>query len=176
MSKRELSIGELAMQTGCKVQTIRYYEQIGLMPEPLRTEGNQRRYGQEHVSRLAFVRHSRELGFPLDAIRELLSLADVPDRSCAAADEIARRQLGAVERRMRQLAALKAELKRMITECAGGRIGECRVIEVLADNSHAHCLSSHHTLAGDPDASHPLSSSSDLRKNRKRVQEPVGHD
>lgn len=175
MSKRELSIGELAMQAGCKVQTIRYYEQIGMMPEPLRTGGNQRRYGQEHVSRLAFVRHSRELGFALEAIRELLSLADVPDRSCAAADEIARRQLAAVERRMKQLAALKAELKRMITECAGGKICECRVIEVLADRSHAHCLSDHHAHAGDPDAARPLPSSADRRKKRKRVQEPVGH-
>ena len=174
MSKHEFSIGELAMQTGCKVQTIRYYEQIGLMPDPLRTQGNQRRYGQEHASRLAFVRHSRELGFPLDSIRELLSLADVPDRSCAAADQIARRQLAAVERRMKQLAALKVELKRMITECAGGKICECRVIEVLADRSHAHCLSDHHGAAEEADALRALLPSSDLGKNRKRVQEPIG--
>lgn len=153
MPKQEFSIGQLAAQTGCKVQTIRYYEQIGLMPEPLRTEGNQRRYGQRHAARLAFVRHSRELGFPLDAIRELLGLADVPDRSCAAADAIARRQLEAVERRIKQLTALKAEFKRMIEQCRGGKICECRVIEVLADSSHAHCLKDRHQALEDPRSS-----------------------
>ncbi|MHB1216785.1 MAG: MerR family transcriptional regulator [Alphaproteobacteria bacterium] len=153
MPKQEFSIGQLAAQTGCKVQTIRYYEQIGLMPEPLRTEGNQRRYGRQHAARLAFVRHSRELGFPLDAIRELLSLADVPDRSCAAADAIARRQLEAVERRIKQLTALKAEFKRMIEQCRGGKICECRVIEVLADSSHAHCLNDRHQAVEDPRSS-----------------------
>jgi DNA-binding transcriptional MerR regulator len=147
MSKRELSIGELAVQTGCKVQTIRYYEQIGLMPEPVRTEGNQRRYGVQHLARLAFVRHSRELGFPLEAIRELLSLSDAPDQSCAAADEIARRQLRAVEGRMKRLKALQAELKRMVAQCSGGKISSCRVIEVLADSSHAHCLTDRHSPA-----------------------------
>ena len=93
MSEKDLTIGQLASQTGCKVQTIRYYEQIALMPEAARTAGNQRRYYRWHLERLAFIRHSRELGFPLDAIRELLSLADNPERSCEAADRIARRQL-----------------------------------------------------------------------------------
>lgn len=144
VSKPELSIGELAAQTGCKVQTIRYYEQVGLMPDPLRTEGNQRRYGAQHLARLAFIRHSRELGFPLEAIRELLSLSDRPDHSCASADEIARRQLRAVEGRIKRLKALQAELKRMVARCAGGKIAACRVIEVLADSSHAHCLTDRH--------------------------------
>lgn len=148
MSERELSIGELAMRTGCKVQTIRYYEQIGLMPEPLRTEGNQRRYGAQHLARLAFVRHSRELGFPLEAIRELLSLSDTPEQSCTAADEIARRQLRAVEGRIKRLKALQAELKRMVAQCSGGKVSSCRVIEVLADSSHAHCLTDRHGSAG----------------------------
>ncbi|MFZ5790661.1 MAG: MerR family transcriptional regulator [Pseudomonadota bacterium] len=147
MPKEKLSIGQLGAQTGCKVQTIRYYEQIGLMPAPVRTEGNQRRYGQQHMARLAFIRHSRELGFPLEAIRELLSLVDVPDRPCAAADAIARRQLEAVERRIKQLTALKAEFERMIAACSGGKICECRIIEVLADSSHAHCLSDRHDAA-----------------------------
>lgn len=149
MRAQEFSIGQLAAQTGSKVQTIRYYEQIGLMPEPLRSDGNQRRYGQQHMSRLAFIRHSRELGFPLDAIRELLSLADAPDRSCSAADAIAKRQLEQVERRIKQLTALRAEFKRMIAECSGGTICKCRVIEVLADSSHAHCLNDRHFAAED---------------------------
>ena len=149
MSAREFSIGQLAGQTGAKVQTIRYYEEIGLMPAPLRTAGNQRRYGAKHLTRLAFIRHSRELGFPLDAIRELLSLADLPDRSCAAADAIAQRQLEAVERRVRQLEALRHELRRMIGQCQGGKIGDCHVIEVLADSSHGHCFGHQHNQPED---------------------------
>lgn len=139
MSEKDLTIGQLASQTGCKVQTIRYYEQIALMPEAARTAGNQRRYYRWHLERLAFIRHSRELGFPLDAIRELLSLADNPERSCEAADRIARRQLEQVKTRILRLDALKAELERMIVQCRGGRIANCRVIEALA--SYASCES-----------------------------------
>jgi DNA-binding transcriptional MerR regulator len=76
-----LSIGILAKRTGTKVQTIRYYEQIGLMPKPGRSDGGQRRYGNDELDRLAFIRHSRELGFSLEAIRELLDLSDRPERS-----------------------------------------------------------------------------------------------
>ena len=139
-----LSIGTVAREAGCKVQTIRYYEQIGLMPAPVRTAGGQRRYGRRHVERLSFIRHSRELGFPLEAVRELLGLADTPQGSCREADAIARRHLRQVERRLARLQTLKAELERMIERCQGGRIGECRVIEVLADHSHGHCLSDDH--------------------------------
>ena len=126
-----LTIGELAARTGCKVQTIRYYEQIGLLPEALRTEGNQRRFGPSHLDRLAFIRHSRELGFPLETVRELLDLADDPERSCKAADRIAKRQLQQVESR---IARLEAELQRMIRQCRGSRIADCRIIEALASH------------------------------------------
>ena len=143
MAGDDLTIGRLAREGGCKVQTIRYYEQIGLMPEPARTEGNQRRYGPQHAQRLAFIRHARELGFPLEAVRELLSLSDDKDRSCAAADAIAKDHLVAVERRIARLNALKTELERMIEQCRGGSIADCRVIEVVADHSHGHCLTDH---------------------------------
>lgn len=142
-----LSIGELAERTSCKVQTIRYYEHVGLMPEPGRTAGNQRFYGQAHVDRLSFIRHSRELGFPLDAVRELLTLSDRPDQPCATADQIARAQLIEVEKRIRRLKALKAELKRMVEQCGQGQIAQCRVIEVLADHSHGKCLHADHGRA-----------------------------
>jgi DNA-binding transcriptional MerR regulator len=137
-------IGELARRTGCKVQTIRYYEQIGLMPEAARTLGNQRIYGPAHSDRLAFIRHSRELGFPLDAIRQLLTLADDPHQPCATADRIAQEQLAEVRNRIARLEALKIELERMVEQCRHGTIGHCRVIEVLADHSHAHCLHADH--------------------------------
>jgi DNA-binding transcriptional MerR regulator len=138
----EYSIGGLARVTGCKVQTIRYYEEIGLMPEPARTSGNQRRYHRRHVERLAFIRHSRQLGFPLEAIRGLLNLADNPRQPCQAADVIARAQLEDVKRRIAQLQALKGELERMIRQCRHGEISECRIIEVLSD--HSRCLVDDH--------------------------------
>lgn len=139
-----LSIGALARRTGTKVQTIRYYEKIGIMPEPGRTEGNQRRYGDAELDRLSFVRHARQLGFSLEAIRELLGLSDQPQRPCAEIDGIARRQLVRVEQRIARLEALKAELMRMIEECSGGTVGECRVLQVLRD--HEECLTEHQEI------------------------------
>jgi DNA-binding transcriptional MerR regulator len=133
----DLSIGELSRRAEVKVPTIRYYEQIGLMPETGRTEGKQRRYGRMAVARLAFIRHARELGFEVDAIRTLLSLQDDPDQSCARADEIAKARLVEVEKRIASLKALRKELRKMVEECACGRVGECRVIETLADRTHA---------------------------------------
>lgn len=136
-----LSIGQAAREAGCKVQTLRYYEDLGLLPKPLRTRGNQRVYGEPHLKRLAFIRHARELGFPLEAIRELLSLEERPEQSCAEADAIAGAHLAEVERKIKALTALRGELKRMVQSCRRGRIAECRVIEILADHSHAQCAS-----------------------------------
>jgi Cu(I)-responsive transcriptional regulator len=136
-----LTIGSLANKTGTKVQTIRYYEQIGLMPEPGRTEGGQRRYGDDELDRLAFIRHARQLGFSLEAIRELLDLSDHPHRPCLEADAIARRQLKQVEQRLARLEALRTELQRMVHECSGGQTADCRVLEVLRD--HSECLTDH---------------------------------
>jgi len=136
------TIGWLARQTGCKVQTIRYYEQIGLMPEPPRSDGNRRLYGPEFADRLNFIRHSRDLGFSLGTIRELLSLAENPDQPCAAADKLARAHLQDVNSRIARLSALKTELERMAQQCSGGKISECLVIEVLTD--HSKCVSGEH--------------------------------
>lgn len=139
-----LTIGNLAKRTGTKVQTIRYYEQIGLMPEPGRTGGGQRRYDEADLDRLSFIRHARQLGFTLEAIRELLDLSDHPDRPCHEADVIARRQLKQVEQRLARLEALRTELKRMVHECSGGRTADCRVLEVLRD--HSECLTDHDAI------------------------------
>ncbi len=137
-----LGIGELARRTGTKVQTIRYYEKIGLLPEPPRTSGNQRRYDRSRQQRLAFIRHARELGFSLDAIRTLLDLVDRPEQPCEKADAVAKARLAEVESRIVRLLALKEELERMVCECRGGRVAQCRVIEVLAD--HGRCLYADH--------------------------------
>ncbi|EBA14617.1 transcriptional regulator, MerR family protein [Roseobacter sp. SK209-2-6] len=139
-----LTIGSLAKRTGTKVQTIRYYETIGLMPEPERSAGGQRRYGQAGLDRLAFVRHARQLGFSLEAIRDLLNLADNPAQSCSEADSIARQQLKQVEDRIARLNALKVELERMICECGQNSVADCRVLEVLRD--HTECLTEHDSI------------------------------
>ncbi len=136
-----LTIGTLSKKTGTKVQTIRYYEQIGLLNEPGRSAGGQRRYFPHDLDRLAFIRHSRQLGFSLESIRELLDLSDQPARSCAEADVIARRHLLEVEKRIKRLHALKKELRRMVSECAGNNVSECKIIEVLRD--HSACLTDH---------------------------------
>ena len=136
------TIGKLGKAAGVKVPTIRYYEQIGLLPEAGRSAGNQRLYDLSALCRLAFIRHARDLGFTLEAIRDLLSLADDPDQPCAAADAIARAQLAEVDNRLARLAALRSELERMVAQCAGGRIAECRIIEALG--GHSRCATDHH--------------------------------
>ncbi len=88
-----LSIGELSRQTHVKVPTIRYYEQTGLLDAPARSQGNQRRYGREAAKRLSFIRHARDLGFDVAAIRELIDLSRDPDRPCADANRIASEHL-----------------------------------------------------------------------------------
>jgi DNA-binding transcriptional MerR regulator len=135
---RGVTIGEAARRSGVKAPTIRYYEQIGLAPAPPRSDGNRRHYEIADLRRLAFIRHARELGFEVEAIRALLRLQDHPEQSCAAADAIARARLTEVERRIDSLKALRAELERMISACGRGNVAECRVIETLADRSHAH--------------------------------------
>jgi DNA-binding transcriptional MerR regulator len=132
-----VTIGHLARATGCKIPTIRYYEQIGLLPAPHRSVGNQRRYGPEHVARLAFIWHSRGLGFSQAAVRELLELASHPDQSCEAVTGVAQAHLEDVKRRIGRLTALKTELERMINECRGDRVADCRIIETLAEPSHS---------------------------------------
>jgi len=137
VNSENVPIGEAARQSGVKVPTIRYYEQIGLLPAPPRSEGNRRQYDGGDLRRLAFIRHARELGFEIDAIRTLLTLQDQPGQSCAAADEIARARLVEVEQRIASLTALKAELRRMVASCSHGLVDQCRVIEILAD--HGQC-------------------------------------
>ena len=135
------SIGEMSRQTGVKIPTIRYYEQMGLLQASGRSAGNQRRYGDAGLERLSFIRHARQLGFDLDAIRPLLDLSDHPNRPCDEANVIAERHLADVSEKIAQLQALRKELARMTTECAGGQVSACKVIEVLHD--HSPCADGH---------------------------------
>ena len=143
MSER-FSIGEAAHRSGVKVPTIRYYEQIGLLAAPTRTDGNRRTYGDTELQRLAFIRHSRELGFGIDAIRTLLALQEDENQSCTSACAIAQDRLDEVEQRIRSLKALRNELTSMLRSGHHGRVAECRVIEVLAD--HGKCKYPNHKM------------------------------
>ena len=127
-----LSIGDLARATGTKVETIRYYERIGILPAPARTAGGQRAYAPDHLRRLAFVRRARDLGFGLDQARVLLDLADQPERDCAAVDAVARVHLAEVDRKLADLAALRRELADLVDRCSHGRVAECRIMEALS--------------------------------------------
>lgn len=135
------AIGELSTRTGVKIPTIRYYEQIGLVAAPPRSEGGQRRYGSTEVDRLNFIRHARELGFEVEDIRELLAMNERPQASCHQADSIAQAHLLEIDRRIASLQALRGELSRMIEECGHGRVCDCRIIEALAD--HSLCRTEH---------------------------------
>ena len=136
-----MKIGELSRATGTNIETIRYYERIGLLPAPDRTAANYRSYGDPHRARLTFVRHSRDLGFTIEEIRSLLDLSDDPGRDCSEADRIASRHLAQVEEKIAQLTLLREELTRIVGRCRGGIAADCRVIEALGD--HGHCESAH---------------------------------
>ncbi len=134
------SIGQLSKQTGVKIPTIRYYEQMGLIDAPERSEGNQSRYTNDGLSRLSFIRHSRDLGFSVEDIRGLLELSQHPEKPCDDAHNIAVQHLKDVQERIAKLRRLERELKR-ISKCDAGNVADCAVIETLAD--HELCETEH---------------------------------
>lgn len=137
-----MQIGALAERTGVKVETIRYYEQVELLPPPARTEGNQRRYDRSHLERLAFIKHARDLGFSVDGIRALLRLSDTPGMGCGDAHAIAAAHLADVRHKITRLRSLEIELERIATTCSGGvSASDCAIIEALAD--HSRCEAEH---------------------------------
>ena len=127
-----MKIGEMASATATNIETVRYYEKIGLLPLPARDAANYRSYGPEHLARLSFIRRARDLGFTLDQVRELLGLADHRDRSCAAVDAIATTHLTEIDRKIADLQALRGELGRLLGDCRQGTVAECLIIETLA--------------------------------------------
>lgn len=127
-----MQIGDLSRHAGVNIETIRYYERIGVLPLPARQENGRRSYTEADARRLGFVRHARELGFDLAAVRTLLALQERPEESCEEASRIAQAQLVEVESRIARLCALREELARMVSECGRGLVAECRVIEALA--------------------------------------------
>jgi DNA-binding transcriptional MerR regulator len=129
------AIGELSKRAGVKVPTIRYYEQMGLMPEPERSEGNQRRYSRAQLERLSFIRHARDLGFSIEAIRDLIALGGHPEEPCTTADRIAAEHLQEVRHKITQLQKLESELERIVSNCGNHTVEECYVLRSLSDHT-----------------------------------------
>ena len=125
-----ITIGALGKRTGVNVETVRYYERVGLLPEPHRTAAGYRQYGEEHVLRLRFIRRGRDLGFSVEAIRTLLRLAEHPNQPCADADHLAAGHLAEVEGRIADLERLRDSLRQLVT-CHGHSVAECRIIDAL---------------------------------------------
>jgi DNA-binding transcriptional MerR regulator len=127
----ELTIGQLGRTTDTKIETIRYYERIGLLPKPRRTTGNYRSYTAEHLQRLGFIRH-RELGFSIEDVRGLLKLAAHAERPCEEVDQLVARHLETTEQKIEALTRLRRELRDTLNSCRGGRIAECRILQALS--------------------------------------------
>ncbi len=126
-----LHIGDLARATKTKVVTIRYYEQAGLLPAPSRSDNNYRTYGNSDLERLAFIRRARDLGFSLEQIRSLLSLANDRSRSCTEVDRLARLHLEEIEHKVTDLVRLRAELRKTIGNCRDNTIANCRILKAF---------------------------------------------
>ena len=126
-----ISIGALSRRTGVKIETIRYYERIGLMRKPARSGGGYRLYSRDEAKRLAFMRRARELGFTLDEVRALLRLAEDRRRSCGEARDLAAAHLDDVRSKLADLRKMERVLKTMIARCADGKLPECPLIEAL---------------------------------------------
>lgn len=131
VGKQDLSIGRLSERTGCNVETIRYYEKIGLLSPPPRTAGGHRVYSGDHAQRLGFVRRSRELGFSLDEVRALLALADGGEYDCGKVKEITLHHLRGVKEKIRDLRRLERTLATISSACEGGIAPRCPIIEAL---------------------------------------------
>jgi MerR family transcriptional regulator, mercuric resistance operon regulatory protein len=130
--RRALAIGELSGRTGVNIETVRYYEKIGLVPPPARTEGGHRAYENAHVARLTFIRRARELGFSLDEVRSLLKLVDGGHYSCSDVRDVTVGHLADVRKKIADLRRLERTLSEVVSRCEGGSVPECPVIEALS--------------------------------------------
>lgn len=130
-----LAIGVLSQQTGSRVETIRYYEHVGLLPRPPRSPGGYRQYGREHLERLAFIRRARALGFSLNEVRRLFQLADGRRRPCAEARALAAGHLADVRAKIADLRRMERVLSKTVARCETGTGSECALIDALSNGS-----------------------------------------
>jgi len=125
-------IGKLSAETGVNIETIRYYERIGIMPVPPRTQGGQRVYREEHLKRLTFIRRSRELGFSLDEIRALLGLAGGHALTCTEVSDMAQAHIADIRQKVKDLRKLERVLTELAARCHGRRVPECPILDALS--------------------------------------------
>jgi MerR family mercuric resistance operon transcriptional regulator len=148
-----LGIGGLSQLTGCNIETIRYYERIGLLPDASRSAGRHRQYGEAQVRRLRFIRRSRELGFTLDQVRTLLKLVDGGRYTCAQVKRITIHHLDEVHRKVADLQKIERVLREMAAQCDGGTVPKCPVIDALFDPGADTASASIRTSSGRANAS-----------------------
>lgn len=129
-----MRIGKLAARTGCLVETIRYYESVGVLPQPQRGPNNYRYYGDAHVRRLSFVRRCRQLGFSLEEVRAFLNMIDGNHYRCAEVQEIGTAHLTEVRARLKDLREMERSLAELLSRCSGGTTPDCAMLEVLFDD------------------------------------------
>ncbi len=131
--KETFGIGQLAKKANCKVETVHYYEKTGIMPEPPRTEGGHRIYTLQHVKRLNFIRRTRELGFSIEQIKNLLKFIDEPNHYCGEVKAMAMLHAREVQQKIDDLQRLKSALNSMVSQCKGEgfSIDDCPIIDAL---------------------------------------------
>ena len=127
--------GELARRAGCNIETVRYYERIGLLPNPPRSENGFRSYEERHLTRLTFIRRARELGFTLEEVQDLLRLVDGGHYTCAQVQELALRHTDDIQRKINDLHRMQRALKEMSAQCSGEEVPKCPIIEILSETS-----------------------------------------
>jgi MerR family transcriptional regulator, mercuric resistance operon regulatory protein len=129
-----LTIGALSGRTAVNIETIRYYERVGILPKPPRSAGGHRVYADEHQQRLIFIRRSRELGFSLDQIRALLGLVSGHRLTCAKVKDITEHHLADIRRKVKDLRRLERVLSDMAAQCRGDHVPECPILDALTGN------------------------------------------
>jgi MerR family mercuric resistance operon transcriptional regulator len=129
----DITIGEASRRTGCKIETIRYYERAGLMPAPPRSSGGYRLYGEALLKRLNFIRRGRELGFSLNRVRELLALAEGGGSNCREVKAATLDHLSEIESKIADLNRMAEVLKQKAALCEGGNVPDCPILETLFD-------------------------------------------
>ncbi len=126
-----LTRGELAKKTGCNLETIRYYEKIGVMPEPSRSASGYRQYDLNHMKRLQFIMRGRELGFMMDDLKSLLALVDKKAVSCGEVSKLAKKHLESVHQKINDLKRIEYALSKTLISCSDKDVPECPVIDTL---------------------------------------------
>jgi MerR family mercuric resistance operon transcriptional regulator len=135
MREEAMRRGELAQRSGCNIETVRFYEKQGLLPTPPRTAGGHRDYAPEHLKRLIFIRRSRELGFTLDRVRNLLALVDGSDWTCAEVQAMTLDHLADIRRKIADLETLAQTLEDMAAQCDGGAVPACPIVDALLESA-----------------------------------------